>query len=119
MSVCFAQLTESKISRDTARNSDTVDIVYPGVKSKVSGIQATVLRVSGTVAGKVYLMGTIDGDYYTLIDSLTLTNAAVNSKVFPFERSKGTSFTSYKVSLQTTGTQTSTLRTTLLRRPDE
>lgn len=47
-----------------------------------ASFQVVVTKVSGTVAGKVYFKGTIDGTNYVNIDSLTLANVTTNTKVF-------------------------------------
>lgn len=120
MCTTFAQLTDARVSKDTAVNADTVYITYQGTKSHVNAIQATVTKVSGTVGGKIYLWGTVDGSNWVVLDSSSaLSNVAVNSKIFSFDRSKGTQYTSYRVELRSSGTQSSTLRATMLRRPDE
>lgn len=44
-------------------------------------ISTIVTKVSGTIAGKVYIAGTIDGtNYSAALDSMTLSNVAVNQK---------------------------------------
>lgn len=119
VSSIFAQVTDQRISKDTAANADTVTIDFTAAKSRIASIQATVLKVSGTVAGKVYLKGTNDSYKYDTIDSLTLSDISVNSKLFLFDKTKFSYYSNYQIALQTTGTQKSTLRATMLRRPDE
>ena len=46
-------------------------------------IATVVTKVSGTVAGTVYIAGTVDGTNYTAaLDSLTLSNVTTNHKIF-------------------------------------
>lgn len=45
-------------------------------------IQPVLTKKSGTVAGKVYLYGTVDGTNYIKLDSLTLSDQATNTAIF-------------------------------------
>lgn len=46
-------------------------------------IATVVTKVSGTIAGKVYIAGTVDGTNYTAaLDSMTLSNVTTNHKIF-------------------------------------
>ena len=101
---------------DTAINADTSTINFNSIASKVKSFQATVSKISGTVAGKVYLQGTVDGNAWLNIDSLVLTNVITNTKVFP---AYPTIYNSYRAYFITSGTQQSVLTLAALRRPDE
>lgn len=109
-------VTRSISSFDTLTNVDTSAINYNSIGSHVKGFQATVTKVSGTVAGKVYLQGTIDGYAWVTIDSLTLSNQATNTKIFPIT---ATTYNSYRSNAITSGTQVSVLTLAVLRRQDE
>lgn len=101
---------------DTNVNAVTSYINYNTVQSKVKAFQASVKKVSGTVAGKVYLEATVDGGQWVKLDSLVLTDVAAQTKVFPIS---ATSYNSYRANFSTTGTQVSYLIFSMLRRPDE
>jgi len=110
-----AQIRKSSLP-DTNINAATSYVSFNSIASKVNSFQATVKKISGTVAGKVYLQGTIDGLAFINIDSLVLTDQSINSKVFPVT---STIYNSYRGQFTTTGTQSSYLILTVLRRPDE
>jgi hypothetical protein len=103
------------IAPDTAINTDTVAIVFTGIPSKIKSFQATTKKVSGTVAGKVYLQGTNDGNWLN-VDSLTVTDVATTTKLFTLT---STIYFSYRAYYITTGTQRSILNFSYLRRQDE
>ncbi len=113
-----AQSTKKTVSVDTLVDAETQYITFNPMASKLSSIQVTVKKVTGTVAGKVYLEGTIDGNYVYL-DSLTLSDQATNTKVFPISKAIGTSYLGYRAKFVTTGTQTSTAAAAWLRRTDD
>ena len=113
-----AQSTKKVVSVDTLVDAETQNITFNPMSSKLRAIQVTVKKVTGTVAGKVYLEGTIDGNY-VLLDSLTLSDQAINTKIFPFTRSVGTNYLGYRARFATTGTQTSTASASWLRRTDD
>ena len=113
-----AQSTKKVVSVDTLENAETQYITFNPMASKLSAIQVTVKKVNGTVAGKVYLEGTIDGNYVTL-DSLTLSDQSINTKIFTISKSVGTAYLGYRAKFATTGTQTSTAGASWLRRTDD
>jgi len=102
-------------STDTTSNADTTSVSFIGIGGKVKGFQASVIKVSGTVAGKVYLQGNINGDWVS-IDSLTATDQALSTKLFPISSTTCYSYRAYYI---TTGTQKSYIRFAYLRRQDE
>lgn len=116
LSICTNAQTRVVSAADTNTNAASSYINYNSVASKVKGFQATVGKVSGTVAGKVYLQGTIDGIAWVTLDSLALTDVAIQTKVFPIS---STSYNSYRAYFSTTGTQKSYLKFSVLRRSDE
>lgn len=63
--------------------------------------QPVVTKVSGTIAGKVYIAGSVDGTNYILADSLVLSDVATNTKIFKFT---GNPYWKYKIWGVGTGT---------------
>lgn len=105
-------------ANDTTSNADTNYVYIKSVGSHLKAIQATVTKVSGTVAGTVILQGTVDGIAWVNVntDTLTLTDQATNTKVWVLT---STSYNSYRVQYKTSGTQVSYLNLSYMRRPDE
>lgn len=101
---------------DTNTNAVTTYVNYNAVASHVKSFQTTVTKVSGAVAGVIYLQATVDGIAWVTIDSLTLSDQVVNTKIFPIT---STSYNSYRSQFITTGSQVSYLKMAVLRRPDE
>lgn len=72
-----------KSTGDVLTNVDTSVITTDAIADgHVFKLQATVVKASGTLAGKVYLKETLNGTDYIAIDSLTLTNVTRASKIF-------------------------------------
>lgn len=110
------QANPGRVVGDTMTNAVTQTLSTDLSLLNLAGIQATVIKVSGTVAGTAILQGTIDGVAWHVIDTLTLGNVATNTKVWPI--SPGTnSYRQYRVVFATTGTQVSVPRLSWLRRP--
>lgn len=109
-----AQSTKKVVGAASINTAGTI-ITFQYTPSKLFAVQASVAKTSGTIAGKVYLQGTIDGNWVNL-DSLTLSDQATNTKIFPITR---TSYLSYQLSYVPTGTQQSVLTGSYLRRTDE
>lgn len=63
-------------AKDSLVNADTLYINLTPPANDAIGLHVTGARASGTVAGKVYLQGSIDGTNYKHIDSVTLSNGA-------------------------------------------
>ena len=104
------------VETDTTVNIDTAAIFFIGIGGKVKSFQASVVKVSGTVSGKVYLQGTVNGNDWVNLDSLTATNVSLSTKVFPIS---ATTYYSYRAYYVTTGTQMSYITFSYLRRQDE
>jgi len=104
----------SNISQNV--NDATSYINFNSLQSKLKSIQFTVTKVSGVLAGKVYLEGTVDGFAWLTIDSLPLTDTLMITKLFTFT---ATQYNSYRARFVTTGIQVSNLTMAVLRRPDE
>nr|DAP84378.1 MAG TPA: hypothetical protein [Caudoviricetes sp.] len=91
MLLCVVAFTGAKAQQkftpllDTNTNTESRSIVANVLAAKGTGysLQYTGTKVSGTVSGKVYLEGSVDGtNYGSAIDSLTLADQAVNTKIF-------------------------------------
>ena len=102
--------------RDTNANATTTYVSYTAIGSRVKAFQESVTKISGTVGGTVILQGTIDGNNWVDIDTLTLTNVAAQPKVISISK---TMYHSYQAKFTTTGTQASYLVFSYLRRQDE
>ena len=102
---------------DTLTNADTSLLNFNAIGSKVKSFEINALKISGTVAGKVYLQGTVDGSNWLNVDSLVLADqAAIQIKtVLPTV----TSYYSYRTKCITTGTQSFSVQFFAVRRPDE
>lgn len=96
-------------SNTTGKDSDT--LANAGTKNqsvKIEGyfdsvsIQTNLTKLSGTAAGKVYLLGSLDGVNFVKDDSLTVANVTTQSKIFTSNPSK---YLHYRISFVGTGTQ--------------
>lgn len=108
----------TKIAADTSLNQDTVVVPFVAINSKIKGFQATVTKLTGTIAGGVYLQGTIDGTNWVNIgtnDTLIVTGT-IATKIWPITT---TNYHSYRAWYRSSGSQTSTLTFSYLRRTDE
>lgn len=80
--VSFAQTTQSVFFSgvDSLINADTV-VKNLTLATTANGVilQPIITRVSGTAAGKVVLLQSIDGTNYVRTDSITLTNVVTNT----------------------------------------
>lgn len=105
----------SRVKGDTLTNADTVYITTDNQLDGLAGLQATVLKVGGTVAGHALLQGTIDGIAWVNVntDTLTLTNVATQSKVWPITAN---GYKTYRIRYITTGTQVSVPYAAWIRR---
>ena len=113
-----AQTLTPTNSGDTLTNADTVNLDQRirGEWKSVS-FQATVTKVSGTVAGNAIFYGSLDGVNYVAIgaDTLTLSNAAKNTSVWT---DSDAAYLHYRVQIITTGTQVSVCTGAVFRRKD-
>ncbi len=101
----------------TTTNVDTANLAFNSIASGVKSFQITLVKNSGTVAGKVYIEATDDGIGWFRLDSLVTADVAgPQFQKTPFT---STSYNSYRARYITTGTQSSTLYFTVVRRPDE
>lgn len=70
----YKTFTFDKTTCSSAADTATGVVNYPG--SRVTSLTFAVTKVSGTLAGKVYVYGSNFGNTYTLLDSATVTNTA-------------------------------------------
>jgi hypothetical protein len=63
-------------AKDSLVNADQLFINLTPPANDAIGFHVTGNRASGTVEGKVYLQGSLDGVNFKSIDSVTLTNTA-------------------------------------------
>lgn len=112
-----SQSKDYALKMDTLVNADTTVIYFNEIGSHLKNIDVLVKKVSGTIAGKVYIQGSNTGwvNYHNL-DSLSCTDVAENKKPSLFT---ATSFLSYRVFYITSGTQVCVVYAAYLRRPDE
>jgi hypothetical protein len=99
-------------------NADTSNVTISNVEGGLKGLQATVIKTSGTVAGRVILQGSIDNVAWVDVntDTLTLSNTASQSKVWAITNA---SYMSYRVEFITSGTQVSYIIFSAVRRPED
>ncbi|MGN6476320.1 MAG: hypothetical protein ACTHKV_03770 [Flavipsychrobacter sp.] len=103
---------------DTLADTDTAIVVIPVVNNTVSAT-VNVDKVSGTVAGTVYLEATVDNITYDKLDSLTLANQAVNNKTFNLHGGNNKlMYASYRFEFITSGTQKCKPKVYTTRRSD-
>lgn len=99
---------------ETLTNADTVSVVTDGIADgSVLKIQATAIRLTGTLAGKIYLKETVNGVDYVTLDSLTLTNVPRATKIFNVSSLPAAK---YSLEFVTSGTVTATPFVYMLRR---
>lgn len=91
------------VAGDTLTNADTLyKVITATAGYSALGIQPVVTKISGTVAGNVILQSSMNGVNYVNTDTLALTDAATNTKLF----SKVTTpFVYYRLQFITSGTQ--------------
>lgn len=65
-------------------------------------LQYVGTKLSGTISGKVYLQGSVDGTNFVTIDSLVLADVTTNTKIFDLSAKKRAK---YQFSIVTSGSQ--------------
>lgn len=92
-----------KTALDTVVNTANLDLVAPRVAGdyKDCYFYVSIERMSGTLGGKAYILGSHDGTNWFKQDSVTVTNDAAFYKVFT---SKTQQYPYYKVNYAGTGT---------------
>jgi len=106
--------TAAQKQADTVANATTKtqSVQIAGYFDSVS-IQASLTKISGTAAGKVYLLGSLDGSQYEKADSLTVANVATQTKVFTSNPSK---YVYYRISFVGSGTQSTSFKSVAVYR---
>jgi hypothetical protein len=112
-----------QVGTDTTSNTDATSLTFTEVGSNVVSFQATVTRLSGTITtATVLLQATNDGVNWVTVkgaDTLSISSLASGSASLLWAIDK-THFTSYRAYYAiSAGTQTSVLKFTMVRRPDE
>ncbi len=79
-----AQTRLDQLTADTLTNADTTIKAFGLTNGNVRSVLvfSQVSKVSGTVAGKTVLQGSVDGSWWVGIDSLTHTDVTQNVKAF-------------------------------------
>lgn len=113
----FNASRDAKIKKDTIVDTDTARLYFNNIESSVKSFEILVQKISGTVAGKVYLQGSNTGWLYAdNIDSLTCANQSQN---FKHVNITATNYLSYRIYYPTTSTQICVVYFAVLRRPDD
>lgn len=103
----FSGVNAQKILRplpllDTVANTGNSEHVISVSGSYNNGVfQYVGTKISGTVAGKTYLMGSVDNTNFVKLDSITNTNVTTNTKIFTQTRPM---YPYYKIRSEGTGT---------------
>jgi hypothetical protein len=107
--------TRTLAAGDTASNATTIYLTKAAIEDGIVAIQAKVTKISGTVAGTVWLQGSIDGTNFETIstDTLALANQTTNFKIWTISK---TNYSSYRIKVTTSGTQASVATLSWLRR---
>lgn len=98
------------VAGDTLAMSASSDTVSKVIRATAGysalGIQVNVTKLSGTVAGKAYLFGSLDGTNYVLTDS-SAAFADQTTNIAQFSKNT-TPFTHYRVMAKPVGGNTAT-----------
>lgn len=98
-------------------NADTLTLNFNDIGDGVKSVTASVVKVSGTVAGKVYIYATPDYVQWDKVDSITLSDVTiVQSKTVTPSTGK---YIAWKGYFLTAGTQSYTPYFSYVRRPAE
>lgn len=103
----FSGVNAQKILRplpllDTVANAGNSEHVISVSGSYNNGVfQVVGTKISGTIAGKTYLMGSVDNTNFVKLDSVTNTNVTTNTKIFTQTRPM---YPYYKIRSEGSGT---------------
>ena len=98
---------------DTLTNADTAYVTL-SLDQSVKSVEGLVTKVSGTVAGTIVLQGkSLDGGSWEAIETLNLTDAASQYKIFPITTPR--IYAAYRIRFITTGTSVVVPKAYLLR----
>jgi hypothetical protein len=79
----FVSYSQTTIAGDTLAGGATGIIKFKAISyCDHATFQAVNTKLSGTVAGKVYFLGSLDGTTWQKLDSLTMANVTTNAKLF-------------------------------------
>jgi hypothetical protein len=81
MSQSFTQTVSNPTGAITNTSVDTMNITTPRDFTSV-GIQPVITTATGTMAGKAYLYGSLDGVNFVLNDSLALATVTTNTTIW-------------------------------------
>ena len=96
------------IAGDTAVNTTAVTKAVPVTAGySVAGFQPVLTKISGTVAGKTYLLARLDGTNWVRQDSITNLDITTNTTLWSKANPAGTQ---YAVQVVGTGTMSAQLR---------
>lgn len=100
--------TTGVANKDSLTNVDTVLSTFQGANNLALGtIQLNIVKKTGTIAGKAYILGSVDGIIYTKVDSVTFVDGAVFTSFFKYTTLP---YAFYQVESISTGTQVSYVR---------
>lgn len=96
-------LQSVKPTADTLVNTDAATVTGETIPDgwNVAAVQVTARKVSGTLAGKVYVQHSYNGIDYVTFDSLTLSDASRTTKIFAIT---GTPALQYRALFNSSGT---------------
>lgn len=110
-------LTLPLIAGDTLNNVDTVfKAITTTAGYRDLGVQVLIKKISGTVAGKLILWGSMDGINYVATDSMSYALTTPSSLITPtfdnlaYVNKSGTPFTNYAILCTSTGTISAQVR---------
>lgn len=105
----------TKQATDTSVDDNTVAVNFNQLSSGVTSLTATVVRISGAAAGKVYFQGkTTTSGTWNNIDSLTMTDVAYQDKTIPITNMM---YYDYRLSAVGSGSGRRVVRISYVRRP--
>lgn len=105
----------TKMYSKTITAADTTSFI--NVPSRIKSFTYAITKTSGTLAGKVYLEGSIVQGQWVALDSITLAdNTVMQSKTTPIT---STDYLSYRYRCTNTSSATANIEAVYLRRTDE
>jgi len=111
------------VAGDTLNNTDTVfKTITASTGYKDLGVQVELKKISGTVAGKLILWGSMDGINYVATDSMSYVVTTPSSLITPtfdnqaYVTKSGTPFYKYAILATSTGTVSAQVRVSYMLR---
>lgn len=100
--------TTGVTGKDSLTNVDTVYSTWQGSNNiSLVTLQLNIVSKSGTIAGKAYVQGSVDGVYWTNFDSTTFVAGSVYTAFFKYTSAP---YVFYRLQSLSTGTQVSYVR---------